>query len=59
MRIGVSSSGRWWVSFGPLGWLVLLARAVVWLVVLAVWLLLSLAAGVAALIRAARTPGAS
>jgi hypothetical protein len=21
MRIGVSSSGRWWVSMGPLGWL--------------------------------------
>ena len=21
MRIGVSSSGRWWISMGPLGWL--------------------------------------
>jgi hypothetical protein len=21
MRAGVSSSGRWWVSMGPLGWL--------------------------------------
>lgn len=22
MRIGVSSRGRWWISMGPLGWLV-------------------------------------
>ena len=30
MRAGVSSTGRWWVSLGPLGWLVLLPFAVVW-----------------------------
>ena len=46
MRIGVSSSGRSWVSMGPLGWLIYLifvlpflaiwytAVALVWLVVL-------------------------
>jgi hypothetical protein len=46
MRIGVSSSGRSWVSMGPLGWLLFLvfvlpvmaawyaAVALVWLVVL-------------------------
>lgn len=22
MRVGVSASGRWWVSMGPLGWLI-------------------------------------
>jgi len=45
MRIGVSSSGRSWVSMGPLGWLLFLvfvlpflaawyaAAALVWLVI--------------------------
>ena len=47
MRVGVSSSGRWWVSMGPLGWLLYL---VVVLPVLAVWYLLL---GLAWLIRAA------
>jgi hypothetical protein len=37
MRIGVSSSGRWWVSAGPLGWLLYLMLV---LPVLAAWLVL-------------------
>lgn len=47
MRIGVSSGGRWWVTMGPLGWLLYLVfalpvlaaccllAAVIWLCVLA------------------------
>ncbi len=38
MRIGMSSGGRWWISMGPLGWL--LAG---WLIlpVMAAWYLLA------------------
>jgi hypothetical protein len=52
MRADVSSSGRWWVSMGPLGWLLLLPVAVIWCAFL---VLRGLAAGTAALIRAARS----
>jgi hypothetical protein len=43
MRIGVSSSGRSWVSMGPLGWLLFLVFVLPFLaawytVVLLVWL---------------------
>jgi hypothetical protein len=40
VRIGVSSSGRWWVSGGPLFWLLYLVFV---LPVLAAWLILWLA----------------
>lgn len=56
MRAGVSSSGRWWVSLGPVGWLILLPFALAWGAVLALWWL---AQGIVALIRLARSPGAS
>jgi hypothetical protein len=38
MRVGVSSTGRWWVSMGPLGWLLYLAVVVP---VLAAWWVLT------------------
>jgi len=39
MRIGVSSAGRWWVSMGPVGWLILLPVALAWVAVLSLaWL---------------------
>jgi|HubBroStandDraft_6_1064221.scaffolds.fasta_scaffold00062_73 hypothetical protein len=41
MRAGVSSSGRWWVSMGPLGWLL-----AIWLVG-PLWLAWHLLLGVA------------
>lgn len=63
MRVGVSSAGRWWLSMGPLGWLLYL---VIVLPVLAAWyLLLGLAWLIAAGCRAAAAhraptpPGAS
>lgn len=46
MRIGTSSRGTWWVSMGPLGWLVYLCLTVCgWLLVVAVrlcWAILKL-----------------
>lgn len=56
MRAGVSSAGRWWVSMGPVGWLVLLPVAAAWAVLVALWWL---GAGIIALARAARSPRAS
>jgi hypothetical protein len=53
MRAGVSSRGRWWVSLGPLGWIVLLPFLAAYL---AVWLLVALVSWIAALTRAARSP---
>jgi hypothetical protein len=41
MRIGVSSSGRWWISGGPLFWLLYLLGVLVVLLFAAVWYLLS------------------
>jgi hypothetical protein len=43
MRIGVSSSGRTWVSMGPVGWLIYLIfvlpfLAAWWLLVGLIWL---------------------
>jgi hypothetical protein len=53
MRAGVSSSGRWWVSMGPVGWLI---YAVCWLagaiLIIAARLVWALALGVAWLARA-------
>ena len=52
MRVGVSSRGNWWVSMGPVGWLLFgwLYLAAL-LLIAAVWLLYAAAVGVVWLIR--------
>ena len=46
MRVGVSSRGNWWISMGPLGWLLfgwlyLIALALAGVVWVLVWLALA------------------
>ena len=46
MRIGVSSTGRWWVSMGPLGWLIVSAWYLASLIIGGViWLLVQIVRG--------------
>jgi hypothetical protein len=59
MRIGVSSGGRWWVSMGPLGWLltgwIIIPVMVVWYTLVLLYLLI---AAIVAVIREARSDAA-
>lgn len=63
MRLGLSSSGRWWVTMGPLGWLlyllvVLPVLAALYLLMLLSWLFLRACKAIAGY-RAPTSPGGS
>jgi uncharacterized membrane protein len=59
MRIGVSSSGRWWISMGPLGWLlagwvIVPVMAAWYLLIILIWLIVCICRATTAAARRSR-----